>query len=324
MKSYPRTRFEIINNTSVEEISTNTVTGTTSIMMGAYTSDKGSEGWELLAPNNGITDFTTRKGGLNFTKHGQGQFTIANLLRNGSYVLAKRMVSDDATLANVTIKARVVVVDKVSYVYLYGTSAENIKTFKDAYEAGYASFDPDALPQEVTVDENGNVIPNISTFSLDRALDNEADAGVTNDKTDSSTTTPDQGGSSSESTSESASESESTTGSGSGSETPSEGKDDPIKPELPTASDLFLVITSISTGYTNTSSTDENVAAVNSELTKIISDEKKGTIISLSDIDLDNKYKINNNILELNIELGKTTLIKEIIIFFIDSMSLSS
>lgn len=33
------------------------------------------------------------------------------------------------------------------------------------------------------------------------------------------------------------------------------------------------------------------------------------------DIDLDNKYKINNNILELNIELGKTTLIKEIIIF---------
>ena len=66
MKSYPRTRFEIINNTSVEEISTNTVTGTTSIMMGAYTSDKGSEAWELLAPNNGITDFTTRKGGLNF------------------------------------------------------------------------------------------------------------------------------------------------------------------------------------------------------------------------------------------------------------------
>ena len=218
MKSYPRTRFEIINNTSVEEISTNTVTGTTSIMMGAYTSDKGSEGWELLAPNNGITDFTTRKGGLNFTKHGQGQFTIANLLRNGSYVLAKRMVSDDATLANVTIKARVVVVDKVSYVYLYGTSAENIKTFKDAYEAGYASFDPDALPQEVTVDENGNVIPNISTFSLGRALDNEADAGVTNDKTDPGTTTPDQGGSSSESTSESTSESESTTGSESTSE----------------------------------------------------------------------------------------------------------
>ena len=335
MKSYPRTRFEIINNTSVEEISTNTVTGTTSIMMGAYTSDKGSEGWELLAPNNGITDFTTRKGGLNFTKHGQGQFTIANLLRNGSYVLAKRMVSDDATLANVTIKARVVVVDKVSYVYLYGTSAENIKTFKDAYEAGYASFDPDALPQEVTVDENGNVIPNISTFSLGRALDNEADAGVTNDKTDSGTTTPDQGGSSSESTSEStsesesttgsesestsegsssestsesASESESTTGSESGSETPSEGKDDPIKPELPTASDLFLVITSISTGYTNTSSTDENVAAVNSELTKIISDEKKGTIISLSDINLDSSAPAQAVDGKYEVELGITSV----------------
>ena len=166
MKSYPRTRFEIVNNTSVQQVSTNTVSGTVALMMASYTSPKGTEDWELLAPNggNGLTDFTTRHGGLNFSKHGQPQFTVANLLRNGSYVLAKRMVSNDATLANVTIKARVVVVNKVSYVYLYGTSAENIKTFQDAYEAGYASFDPDAIPTHAVVDENGNKVFTGSIF----------------------------------------------------------------------------------------------------------------------------------------------------------------
>lgn len=129
MRSYPRTRFDIVNNTSVSQIETSTMSGTTSIMMAAYTSDKGSEDWELLF---GLTDFTKRKGGLNFTKHGQAQFTVANLLKSGSYVLAKRMVSDDATLANVTVRARVVVVDNVSYVYLYTTTEATAKKFAEA------------------------------------------------------------------------------------------------------------------------------------------------------------------------------------------------
>ena len=132
MKSYPRSQFEVVNNTSVEEIATNTVSGTTSIMMAAYTSDKGSEDWELLY---GLTNFTDRKGGLSFSKHGQAQFTVANLLKNGSYVLAKRMVSKDATLANVTIRAKVVIVKNVSYVYLYGTSAQNGATFKEVCDS---------------------------------------------------------------------------------------------------------------------------------------------------------------------------------------------
>lgn len=148
MKSYPRSQFEVVNNTSVEEIATNTVSGTTSIMLAAYTSDKGSEDWELLY---GLTNFTDRKGGLSFSKHGQAQFTVANLLKNGSYVLAKRMVSKDATLANVTIRAKVVIVKNVSYVYLYGTSAQNGATFKEVCDSGYDSFNPEADPIEGTV-----------------------------------------------------------------------------------------------------------------------------------------------------------------------------
>ena len=268
MKSYPRTRFEIVNNTSVQQVSTNTVSGTVALMMASYTSPKGTEDWELLAPNggNGLTDFTTRHGGLNFSKHGQPQFTVANLLRNGSYVLAKRMVSNDATLANVTIKARVVVVNKVSYVYLYGTSAENIKTFQDAYEAGYASFDPDAIPTHAVVDENGNIIPDATTDEGNTYVEGRAlndDVAVYDG--DPGTTTPDQsaGGTTEEgsdpsknpssgtelnpspdgpskpSGSESGSDSQGGSSSAGGETSPVDPKPTPDTPKVPTASELF-------------------------------------------------------------------------------------
>ena len=115
-KSYPRSRFEIINQTSVSEIDTTTVNGTIALMMAAYPSAKGSEDWEVITS---LSDFTTRKGGLNFTRYGQAQFTVANLLRSGAYVLGKRMVSNDATLAHATIRARVVQVDNKSFLYFY-------------------------------------------------------------------------------------------------------------------------------------------------------------------------------------------------------------
>lgn len=154
-KSYPRSRFEIINQTSVSEIDTTTVNGTIALMMAAYPSAKGSEDWEVITS---LSDFTTRKGGLNFTRYGQAQFTVANLLRSGAYVLGKRMVSNDATLAHATIRARVVQVDNKSFLYFYSvaeplTTGDNgsitgggVKTFKDAYTKGYANFDADAEP----------------------------------------------------------------------------------------------------------------------------------------------------------------------------------
>ena len=169
--SYPRTQFTIVNNTSVEEMATNVVSGATAIILAAYTSDKGTEDWEMLY---GLTDFTTRKGGLNFSKHGQPQFTIANLLANGSYVLAKRMVSEDATLANVTIRARVIQVEGVSYLYMYGTSAENKKTFKEVCEAGYNNFDPEAVTNETIESKDAEIydIPLFTIATLGRGTSN--------------------------------------------------------------------------------------------------------------------------------------------------------
>ena len=221
MKSYPRSRFEIVNNTSIEEISTNVVSGTTAIMMAAYTSDKGSEDWELLY---GLTDFTTRKGGLNFTKHGQGQFTVANLLKSGSYVLAKRMVSDDATLGNVTIRAKIVNVDNINYLYLYGTSAKDIKTFEDACKIGYNNFNSELDPIEsiVIFDPDNKTVTTVDANGISSLNDDDTTGGGTTSP-DAGTTTPDSGNTGADSGTTTPDSGNTGTGSDAGTTTPDAG-----------------------------------------------------------------------------------------------------
>ena len=149
MKGYPRTRFEIVNHSQIQEITTEAVNTPTAVLMAVYTSDKGKEDWELLY---GLEDFTKIKGGISFTKHGQSQLAVAEMLRAGAYVFAKRLVSEDATLANVTVKARVVKSDDVSYLYFYTSSGVNIGTFEEACESGYGDFDPEAEAGDTGID----------------------------------------------------------------------------------------------------------------------------------------------------------------------------
>lgn len=150
MKGYPRTRFDIVNQTQIQEITTEAVSSPTAVIMAAYTSDKGEEGWELMY---GLDNFTKTKGGISFVKHGQPQLVVAEALRNGAYVFAKRMVSEDAALANVTVKARVVTVDDVSYVYFFTSSGVNMGSFEEACESGYGDFD-------------ASKVASLSTFNL--------------------------------------------------------------------------------------------------------------------------------------------------------------
>lgn len=145
MKGYPKSRFDIINQTQIQEIDTTTKENPVALYMMPYTSNKGTEEWELMY---GFDGFTDAKGGISFNKHGQGLLSVAQALRAGAYVLGKRMVSNDATLANVTIRAKVVKVDKISYLYLYTKSGVNCNTFEDACKAGYNDFDAEA--EEVT------------------------------------------------------------------------------------------------------------------------------------------------------------------------------
>ena len=141
MKGYPKSRFEIVNQTQVQSIETSSVSNPTAVYMQLYTSNKGTEDWELLRTFDGFTD---AKGGMSFHKHGQAQLTVAQALRSGAYVLGKRLVSEDAALANTTVMARLVKVDNITYVYFYTKSAVNCGSFEDAYNTGYGSFDAEA------------------------------------------------------------------------------------------------------------------------------------------------------------------------------------
>ena len=143
-KGYPRSRFEIVDQTQVREIATAVAAEPTAVVMIPYTSDKGSEEWELMY---GLSQFSQRKGGINFTKHGIPQLLAAEVLRLGGYVFGKRMVADDATLGNVTVKMRVVDGgDDGYYIYPYTASAVGVGNINDAADAGYGDFaqmDPD-------------------------------------------------------------------------------------------------------------------------------------------------------------------------------------
>lgn len=160
-KGYPRVRFDIIDQTNIQEIPQITASAPIPLAMAAYTSDKGPEEWRILYSLQQLTDTT---GSISFVKHGQSQLTVAEELRNGAAVLCKRMVSDNATLANITVRARIVKSNNVSYVYYYTTSSTNIGNFTDACTAGYNDFDPAATPVDVplfTVTPMGRGVSNL-------------------------------------------------------------------------------------------------------------------------------------------------------------------
>lgn len=134
MKGYPKSTFEIIDQSQIVSIDTMPNSTPAALYMQPYTSDKGSEDWEIIAS---LSDFITSKGSIDFYRHGQAQLTVAEALRSGAIVLGKRMVSSNATLANAAIYARFVTpVDEnndtnASCLYLYAKSFENCTSIND-------------------------------------------------------------------------------------------------------------------------------------------------------------------------------------------------
>lgn len=147
MKGYPKSRFEIVNQTQIQTINVESISYPIALFMQPYTADKGTEKWELM---DSFETFAKSKGAISFNRHGQSQITVAQILRSGGYVIGKRMVSEDAALANVTVKARVVKVGNVSYVYFYTKSGIGITSFEEACELGYGDFDPETVDEEAT------------------------------------------------------------------------------------------------------------------------------------------------------------------------------
>jgi hypothetical protein len=114
MKGYPKFKAEIVDQSQIQEIDTSTVSGPITVIMQTYTSDKGTEKWEVMSGFDGFTDI---KGAISFSRHGQSLLTVAEILRAGGVVFGKRLVSEDAALANITVRARLIKIDGATYVY---------------------------------------------------------------------------------------------------------------------------------------------------------------------------------------------------------------
>lgn len=131
-KGYPRTRFTIIDRTNIPEIETDVNTSPSMpLAMALYTSDKGPEDWQIITR---LANFTNMVGPISYAKHGQPQLTVAEILRSGGAVFGKRLVAEDATYANITVYASIILTGQTICVYYTAescTPAGNDTTTRD-------------------------------------------------------------------------------------------------------------------------------------------------------------------------------------------------
>lgn len=162
MKGYPKFRAVIEDQSMIRELEVIKNDGPKALFMVPYTSDKGREGWRTI---DKFEDLTKVIGPISFVRHGQGLLTLAEILRNGGSVLCNRMVSSDATLANVTVRARVIKADNVSNVYIYTKSEENAKDFESVREAALKHVElNDGVPGSSGTDDTDNI--DVALFSV--------------------------------------------------------------------------------------------------------------------------------------------------------------
>lgn len=104
-KGYPRSRFDIIDQSAAKTVPVSDVKNPMPLAIQTFTSDKGSEDWKVY---DNFDKFLNETGAINYQKHGQPQLTVAEILRSGGAVLAKRLVEKDATFAQKTVCANIV------------------------------------------------------------------------------------------------------------------------------------------------------------------------------------------------------------------------
>ena len=194
-KGYPRTRFEIVDQSGQQEVSTAVTAESMPLAMATYTSDKGSEDWKIYTT---LDSFLKDTGSISFAKHGQPQLTVAELLRNGAAVFCKRLVSNNASLANSTVYARIVriahknevaangttlaqpEVPVTSYVYFYTKNIVGAVNFEDACTQAYDANIINTISRRVVNADAQSVISSLSTAISKINYSNTADNSTKN------------------------------------------------------------------------------------------------------------------------------------------------
>lgn len=138
---YAGTIIEYIDNSEIPNIEVDQESSDP-FFIAAFSSEKGPEDPTVIAGDNFYKLYVTPDNSqdtgyfIPFAKHGQPLLQAANIVDNGGKLYAKRIVADDATLANVIISAKVTKqsegVAKVGYTYSH---LEGAKKLNDVIEA---------------------------------------------------------------------------------------------------------------------------------------------------------------------------------------------
>lgn len=122
---YPNTQIEWVDQSQIGNVNTTNIYEVP-LFFTAFTSDKGPEEMMVSTRN---TFFNRYGNNISFAKHGQPLLQAAYIVNNGGVVLAKRIVAEDAALANKTVVAKVS--QKVEKTYTDKVDADGKKLYKD-------------------------------------------------------------------------------------------------------------------------------------------------------------------------------------------------
>lgn len=132
VNGYPSTTKIIKDNTNIKEADDRTI-NSGPIILAACATDRGTEELHMY---NSEDEFLMEHGPINFNKYGQEQEQVRLNLAAKGRVLFKRLVSNDATLANIVIIAKVVKAEdksmKIEYSIKSCSGAKNVSEIEEA------------------------------------------------------------------------------------------------------------------------------------------------------------------------------------------------
>ena len=136
---YPDTIFRWHDMSEIVVPQPSNVIDDSPLIMMAFSSDKGTE--ELVEITK--DDFDNMYGTMDFDKHGQSAIQAKNIVDNGGRLLAKRVVANDSTLANLILVANVSGSDGQAVIKWTAQSISGCKTFEEVKSAALDLFDAD-------------------------------------------------------------------------------------------------------------------------------------------------------------------------------------
>lgn len=150
---YPGTIFNWHDNSGFDTTTTSAVNPSAPLLMQVFASAKGTE--DLIEISG--SDFDAMYGTMNFDRFGQAAIQAKNIVDAGGRLLAKRVVAEDSTLANVVLIANVTPSNNGVSVAWEARSITGCKTFDEVKAAAAELLSDGRYPLFVYTDNGRGV-----------------------------------------------------------------------------------------------------------------------------------------------------------------------